>query len=209
MTKLVSVGRASDIQKMTEESTSPSKPLYEIEVQQYLAQNLHMLGTPRLELIQTEYPVVFGKEQGRIDILAKDSSGDITVIEVKRGVAGRGSVGQLQSYMGAMLNEFPRRRIRGIIVASDLDDAAKSALLVAQVTFFRFQIHFKFQAVEVKNPLGDEHGLRPDGDEAAQRWSAQGMQLTNNFKHCRKCGAWSRVVIHGKSSRCEACGEVR
>ena len=73
--------------------------LYEKEVQTYLSENLHLLSGSRLELIQTEYPMKFGKDSGRIDLLAKDSQGDLVVIEVKRGVAGRSAVGQVQSYM--------------------------------------------------------------------------------------------------------------
>jgi hypothetical protein len=47
--------------------------LYEKEVQTYLSENLHLLGGSRLELIQTEYPIKFGKDSGRIDLLDKDS----------------------------------------------------------------------------------------------------------------------------------------
>jgi len=64
-----------------------------------LSENLHLLGGSRLELIQTEYPIKFVKDFGRIDLLAKDSQGDLAVIEVKRGVAGRSVLGQVQSYM--------------------------------------------------------------------------------------------------------------
>ena len=71
-----------------------TSPLYEKEVQSYLAANLALLKPFELTLIQTEYPVNFGKEQGRIDILAHDNSDSIFVIEIKLGVAGRSSVGQ-------------------------------------------------------------------------------------------------------------------
>ena len=67
--------------------------LYEKEVQVFLSENLDLLGESGLVLIQTEYPIKFGKDSGRIDVLAKDSKGDFLVIEVKRGVAGRSTVG--------------------------------------------------------------------------------------------------------------------
>ena len=64
-----------------------------------MSENLHLLGGSSLELIQTEYPIKFGKDSGQIDLLAKDPQGDLVVIEVKRVIAGRSAVGQVQSYM--------------------------------------------------------------------------------------------------------------
>ena len=127
--------------------------LYEREVQTYLSENLALLGDPGLELIQTEYPIKFGKESGRIDVLAKDSNGDLLVIEVKRGVAGRSAVGQVQSYMGFLTTEFPNKKIRGLLVAMGLDESARAALLVTNnIGYFEFKTRFDFIHVDVAKP---------------------------------------------------------
>jgi len=123
--------------------------LYEKEVQTYLSENLHLLGGSKLELIQTEYPIKFGKDSGRIDLLAKDSQGDLVVIEVKRGVAGRSAIGQVQSYMGSLMTEFPNQKIRGLLVAMGLDEAARAALLVTQdVSYYEFKTRFDFSQID-------------------------------------------------------------
>ena len=130
--------------------------LYEKEVQDYLARNLHLLGPlPVLTLVQTEYVVKFGSDVGRIDILAKDSHGGFVVIEVKRDVAGRGAVGQLQSYMGAIHEANPHAHVRGILVATALDSQAKSALrMTHSIDFYEFKTRFDFKRGEDGNANG-------------------------------------------------------
>jgi RecB family endonuclease NucS len=127
--------------------------LYEKEVQTYLSENLHLLGDSQLVLIQTEYPIKFGKDSGRIDVLAKDANEDLVVIEVKRGVAGRSAVGQVQSYMGSLVTEFPNKKIRGLLVAMGLDEAARAALLVTHnIGYFEFKTRFDFMRIEITKP---------------------------------------------------------
>lgn len=185
------------------------KPLYEKEIQFFLAENLHLLGHPKLTLIQIEYPVSFGREQGRIDILAKDPNGNISVIEVKRGVASRGAIGQLQSYMGAMLQEFPGKKVEGILVAGEVDDSAKSALLIAPVRLFQFTTRFEFKHIQHKGIVGSLSGLATGGETGEAYWEQRGGVLMGTARHCSSCGSYSNDVMFNGSRVCCACGSAR
>jgi hypothetical protein len=184
--------------------TEPSStPLYEKEVQTYLAANLALLALPQLELIQTEYPVNFGKEQGRIDILAHDNNDSIFVIEIKRGSAGRGSVGQLQSYMGCMFSEFPGKKIKGILIAADLDNAARAALMVTEIKFIRFSTHFEFHHVQVERPVQGA-----PAEYRADYWEPLGGVFTDLVHHCPSCETTTKVVrVGGGTKLCGLCGK--
>ncbi len=180
-----------------------STPLYEKEVQNYLAANLNLLALPKLELIQTEYPVNFGKEQGRIDILARDNNDSIFVIEIKRGVAGRSSVGQLQSYMGCMFSEFPGKLIKGVLVATDLDSAAKSALTVTDIKFIRFSTHFEFHHVQVDRPIQPVRA-----EHRSDYWERLGGVVTDMIYQCPSCNKTTKVVkVGGVTQLCGLCGK--
>jgi Endonuclease NucS len=120
---------------------SPDDRLFERDIQNYLAKNLNLLGR-KLSLVGVEHEVPFG----RIDILAVDDDFNHTVIEVKRGIATRDAIGQLQSYMGAIRQKFPDSNVQGVLVARDLDQAAKAALLACvNVIFVKFQVQFTFE----------------------------------------------------------------
>ena len=182
--------------------------LYEKEVQTYLAANLHLLGNPKLELIQTEYPIKFGKDSGRIDLLAKDTNGDLVVVEVKRGLAGRSAIGQVQSYMGSLMTEFPSNNIRGILVAMGLDEAARSALLVTQdVTYFEFKTRFDFIHVEVVKPEVRQAQIDKRAEVRKDYWEGLGGKVSKNVVTCRHCGKFAKVVIFGASNICGVCGK--
>jgi ribosomal protein S27AE len=99
-------------------------PLLERQIQRHLSSNLHKLGVGRLTFVAEEFPVAFG----RIDILAKNDDGALIVIECKRGIATRDAVGQVQSYMGALMAQNPKQKVFGVIVAQGLDDGAKAAI---------------------------------------------------------------------------------
>lgn len=183
-------------------------PLYEREVRDYLAANLHALGLPNLELIQVEYPVKFGSDDGRIDILAKDGDNSHVVIEVKRGVATKSAVAQLQSYMGAILTESPETVVLGYLVASDIDSAAKASLLVAGIQFVRFQTHFTFEPTIVPPPFGGKNNQKDiaEGYRVAY-WASRGAEVTSLVTLCTNCRKSVRLVRLGNLSYCGLCGQ--
>ena len=83
---------------------------------------------------------------GRIDILAKNDDGAFIVIECKRGIATRDAVGQVQSYMGALMAQYPQQKVYGIIVAQGLDDGAKAAIAAHQlITYCQCNVTVSFE----------------------------------------------------------------
>jgi len=90
-----------------------------------------------------QYPT----DTGRLDILAisKDKS-ELLVIELKKGRASDQVLGQIQRYMGYVLDELaePNQKVKGLIVGFDEDQALKRALRVAQnVEYYRYEVNFK------------------------------------------------------------------
>jgi len=66
-------------------------------------------------------------DSGFIDITARDSSGEIVVIELKAGVAGPQAITQALSYMGDVLAEEEGCKVRGILIAAGFDAKSRAA----------------------------------------------------------------------------------
>lgn len=95
------------------------------------------------ELVGQQYP----SDTGPIDVLAisKDKK-ELLVVELKKGRASDNVVGQIQRYMGFVLDELAEDdlKVKGIIIALDDDQRIKRALSVAQnIDFYRYQVSFK------------------------------------------------------------------
>lgn len=95
------------------------------------------------ELIGKQYPT----DTGFIDILAisKDRK-ELLVVELKKGRASDNVVGQIQRYMGFVLEELAEegQKVKGIIIALEDDNRIKRALAVApNISFYRYQVSFK------------------------------------------------------------------
>ena len=71
-----------------------------------------------------------GREQGPRDITAKDQAGNIVVIELWAGKAGKDKVVQLLVYMGEVKAAQNPSGLRGILVARDFQATAKAAASV-------------------------------------------------------------------------------
>jgi restriction system protein len=94
------------------------------------------------EMVGQQYP----SDTGPIDILAisKDGS-ELLVVELKKGRASDVVVGQIQRYMGYVLDELaePNQRVRGVIIALEDDTRIRRALRVTQgIEFYRYRISF-------------------------------------------------------------------
>lgn len=88
----------------------------------------------------------FPSDTGPIDILAISKDGkELLVVELKRGRASDAVVGQVQRYMGYVLDELaePHQTVRGVVIALEDDLRLRRALRVtSNITFYRYQISF-------------------------------------------------------------------
>jgi restriction system protein len=95
------------------------------------------------ELVGQQYPT----DTGAIDILAisKDNS-EWLVVELKKGRASDRVVGQIQRYMGFVLEKLAEtnQKVSGAIIAQDDDPNIRRALLVApNISFYKYVVSFK------------------------------------------------------------------
>ena len=95
------------------------------------------------DLIGKQYPT----DTGFIDILAisKDKK-ELLIVELKKGRASDNVVGQIQRYMGYVLEELAEngQTVKGIIIALEDDNRIRRALAVApNIEFYRYQVNFK------------------------------------------------------------------
>lgn len=95
------------------------------------------------EIIGQQYQT----DTGFIDILAisKDKK-ELLVVELKKGRASDSVVGQIQRYMGYVLEELAEENqtVKGVILALEDDLRIRRALAVApNIEFYRYQINFK------------------------------------------------------------------
>lgn len=95
------------------------------------------------EAVGQQYPT----DTGRIDILAlrKDRK-ELLVVELKKGRASDAVVGQVQRYMGYVLDELaePGQSVRGCIIALGDDLKLRRALRATdKIDFYRYSVGFK------------------------------------------------------------------
>lgn len=85
---------------------------------------------------------------GLIDITCEDGN-FIVVVELKAGKADSRAIGQILGYMGDLQEEEGGKPVRGILVAHDFDQRAKSAArVVPALTLKKYAIEFKFTGAE-------------------------------------------------------------
>jgi restriction system protein len=129
----------------------PSTFALERHLEDFLVQNWNQTELGRKydifqekgELVGQQYP----SDTGPIDILAisKDKK-ELLVVELKKGRASDNVVGQIQRYMGYVLQELAEENqsVKGIIIALEDDNRIKRALAVApNIDFYRYQVSFK------------------------------------------------------------------
>lgn len=95
------------------------------------------------ELVGQQYP----SDTGPIDILAisKDKK-TLLVVELKKGRASDSVVGQIQRYMGYVMEDLAEedQQVKGVIIALDDDKKIRRALSVNNnIEFYRYQVNFK------------------------------------------------------------------
>ncbi len=90
-----------------------------------------------------QYPT----DTGPIDILALRKDGkELLVVELKKGRASDAVIGQIQRYMGYVLDELaePHQTVRGCVIALEDDLRLRRALrATSNIDFYRYQVSFK------------------------------------------------------------------
>lgn len=95
------------------------------------------------ELAGQQYPT----DTGPMDILAISKDGkELLVVELKKGRVSDSVVGQIQRYMGYVLDELaePGQTVRGCIIALEDDIRIRRALRVtSNIDFYRYEVSFR------------------------------------------------------------------
>lgn len=128
-----------DLTSPTEESSQ--RLSLERDMQAALRRNITSLDQ-HLKIIDdgVERAVV----SGLIDITCEDDS-SLVVVELKAGKADSRAIGQILGYMGDLQEEESGKTVKGILVAHDFDQRAKSAArVVPTLTLKKYDIEFKF-----------------------------------------------------------------
>jgi len=165
-----SIGTVSNISQYAEEITSligpssqraiiatdptiedPSVFALEKHLEEFLVQNwAHTSLGQRYDIYEVEGDLVgqqFPTDTGPLDILAisKDKT-ELLVVELKKGRASDSVLGQIQRYMGFVLEELaePGQTVTGAIIALEDDLRIQRALKVTQnIEFYRYQVSFQ------------------------------------------------------------------
>ncbi len=129
----------------------PSVFALEKHLEDFLVQNWKQNELGKNYDIYEEDGEIIGRQYqtdtGFIDILAisKDKK-ELLVVELKKGRASDSVVGQIQRYMGYVLEELAEesQTVKGVILALEDDLRIRRALAVApNIEFYRYQISFK------------------------------------------------------------------
>ena len=94
-------------------------------------------------MVGQQYPT----DTGQIDILAisKDKK-TLLVVELKKGRVSDNVIGQIQRYMGYVLEELTEenQKVKGVIIALEDDLRIKRALSVTNnIEFYKYQVSFQ------------------------------------------------------------------
>ncbi len=106
---------------------------WESQLEDYLVRHWHSIDalSDSLELVGSQ---ITTSDRGRIDVLCKNNDGSgFTVIELKRGLSGDATLGQVQRYMGWVRQHRARgnQSVWGIIICHDADPRLITAVSVA------------------------------------------------------------------------------
>ena len=124
-------------------------------LEEFLITNWEKTDLAKNYSIYTEDGEIVGQQYetdtGPIDILAisKDQK-TLLVIELKKGRASDAVIGQIQRYMGFVLEELAEenQEVKGLIIALDDDTRIKRALAVAKgIDFYRYEVNFRLLPV--------------------------------------------------------------
>jgi endonuclease len=143
----VSIERSDEIQSDAVETEVEES----IEARLTLERDLHSYLASRIGEIESgltlvENGIEYPTEAGRIDLLARDASNHLVVIELKAGEAKDSALGQLLGYMGCL--SASESNPRGILVASSFDPRVVFAARgLPSVKLVKYRLRFELQEV--------------------------------------------------------------
>ena len=115
----------------------------ERDLQAYFASRLSELE-PGLQLVNNGIEYV--TDAGRIDLLAKDASDHLVVVELKAGKAKDAALGQLLGYMGCL--SAAGTNVRGLLVASSFDPRVVFAASgLPSIKLLQYELSFMLKQV--------------------------------------------------------------
>lgn len=123
---------------------------FEKYLEEFLVQNWNQTEIGKMYDIYQDGDLTgqqFITDTGRIDILAiSKNRRELLVVELKKGRASDAVVGQIQRYMGDVMETLaePGQIVKGVIIAMEDDIRIRRALTVTQnIEFYKYQISFK------------------------------------------------------------------
>lgn len=138
-----------------EELAALSRFPLEAHLEEFIAHNWSKIFGEELELYSD------GEQTGQqypagtwsIDFLARDvKTKELVVIELKRGQASDATIGQVLPYINWIKKNLakPDQTVRGIIVASEIDDALRYAVMgLSNVSLKTYTVTFSLQTAEI------------------------------------------------------------
>lgn len=122
------------------------------EIKFSLERDLQSALRANIEQLESGLSIVDGgkettTEAGRIDITAKDPSGQTVVIELKAGTASPATIAQVLAYMGGFADQSTTG-VRGLLIASDFHPRViLAARAVPNLQLKRYAFQFSFHGV--------------------------------------------------------------
>ena len=130
----------SEVEESIEASLSLERDLHS-----YLAKAFHEIENG---LILLPDGIEHQIDAGRVDILARDRSGQLVVIELKAGIAKDAALGQLLGYIGCIAETSSGKPVRGILIASDFDKrVVYAAKALPQIKLIKYEVAFQLQEI--------------------------------------------------------------
>jgi Holliday junction resolvase-like predicted endonuclease len=132
----------------------------EFETEQFLEEHLEEWLQDHLEKVETGLKLI-GRQHptkvGPIDLYARAKSGDLVVLELKKGRAADKVFGQICRYMGCIKAEQPKkspRKVRGYIIGREIDEKLHYAVKVVDSGLIGLQ------TFELKEAKGEEDWIQ-------------------------------------------------
>jgi hypothetical protein len=117
----------------------PLITISEQNLQEFVAQDVTKIE-PGLRLVKRE----LATPAGRLDLLCQDELGNYVVVELKKTKGTDQVMGQILRYMGWVAEEYPQKKVRGIVIVSKKDEALRFALkAVSNVDAKEFNLDIK------------------------------------------------------------------